>query len=401
MSAPGDRSGPQLVLLDRDGVLNIDRADFVKSPDELILIPGAAAAVARLNRAGIKAVVVSNQSAVGRGIIDEAMLARIHEMLAAELAATGAALDAVIVCTDAPEKATERRKPGAGMLRDAIEKFRADPAQTVVIGDALRDLEAAAKIGCRRILVRTGKGAATERAGIPAHLRPVAVYDDLARAVEALLGEAERPPAARSAQPRERLSFAARLALAWMIVLALWAAGFAWFGASLPDHVADTTTHTDAIVVLTGGTERVSTGIDLLAAGLGKRLLVSGVHRDVGVAELLRQSPDAPASLACCIDLGYAAGDTVGNAEEAAEWMRAQGFRSLRLVTANYHLPRSLLEFHSAMPDVEIVEHPVFPASMPGTGWWRRPASVSLVALEYCKYLVALLRHVIAPAANP
>ena len=367
MSAKSNRSGPQLVLLDRDGVLNIDRTDFVKSPDELILIPDAAAAVARLNRAGIKAVVVSNQSSVGRGIIDEAMLARIHEKLAADLAAKGAVLDAVIVCTDAPENATERRKPGAGMLREAIEKFRADPARTIVIGDAVRDLEAAATIGCQRVLVRTGKGAATEQAGIPAHLRPVAVHDNLGRAVEALLGEAERHPAAPSVQPRARLSFAARIALAWTILLALWAAGFAWFGASLPDHVADATTHTDAIVVLTGGTERVSTGIDLLAAGLGKRLLVSGVHRDVGVAELLRLSPQAPASLACCIDLGYAASDTVGNAEETAEWMHAQGFRSLRLVTANYHLPRSMLEFHSAMPDVEIIEHPVFPLCLTHT----------------------------------
>lgn len=393
MTPREDRTRPQLVLLDRDGVLNRDRADFVKSPDELVLIPGAAAAIARLNRAGVAAVVVSNQSAVGRGIIDDAMLACIHDKLAAELAAAGAALDSIIVCTDAPEKASERRKPGAGMLREAMEKFYADPARTVVVGDALRDLEAAAAAGCPRVLVRTGKGAATEQAGIPSRLQPVAVYDDLARAVDALLSG--RAPG--TAAP-VRSSVPARIARAGLVLLALWAAGFAWFAASLPDRVLDPTTRTDAIVVLTGGTERVSTGIDLLASGLGKRLLVSGVHRDVTVAELLRLSPEAPPSLACCIDLGYAAGDTVGNAAEAAEWMRAQGFRSLRLVTASYHLPRSLLEFHRAMPDVAIIEHPVFPPSMQGRGWWRRPTTVWLVAEEYSKFMLALLRHAMTTA---
>ncbi len=397
MNAREDLPRPQLVLLDRDGVLNIDRADSVKSPDELVLISGAAAAVARLNRAGVAAVVVSNQSVVGRGIIDAAMLARIHEKLRSELAAKGAALDAIIVCTDAPDHASERRKPGTGMLREAMATFNADPARTIVIGDALRDLEAAVAVGCPRVLVRTGKGAATEAAGIPANLRPVTVHDDLGGAVEALLGVAG-PAAAVTAAPRRAASSrAARIGKTGLILFALWAAGLAWFAASLPDHVADPTTHTDAIVVLTGGAERVSTGIDLLAQGLGRRLLVSGVHPDVNVAELLRLSPEAPPSLACCIDLGYAAGDTIGNAAEAAAWMRAQNFRSLRLVTSSYHLPRSLLEFHYAMPDVEIVEHPVFPASMQGAGWWRRPAAVWLVAEEYSKYMVALLRHALMP----
>jgi len=380
-----------MVLLDRDGVLNLDRPDSVKSPDELVLFPGAAEAVAKLNAAGIKAVVVTNQSVVGRGLIDEAMLAAIHEKLHAELAKKGARLDAVIVCTDHPERASERRKPGAGMLREALARFGVAPDRALVIGDALRDLEAAAAAGCPGVLVRTGKGRATEAEGIPARLGPLRVHDDLAGAVAALLGQsgpAAPRPVLRFQPPR----WMRRLAAAAAAALALWAAGLVWFAATLPDRVADPTRHTDAIVVLTGGTERVSTGLDLLAQGLGKRLLVSGVHRNVTVAELLRLTPEAPPSLSCCIDLGYEAGDTVGNAAETARWMRARGFHSLRLVTASYHLPRSLLEFHRTIPGVEIVPHPVFPASVQGDGWWRRPASLFVVAEEYSKYLVARAR---------
>ena len=397
MTAPGETPRPQMVLLDRDGVLNADRPDSVKTPEELVLIPGAAEAVARLNRAGVKAVVVTNQSVAGRGIVDDAMLARIHEKLRTELARKGAALDAIIVCTDHPDRATERRKPGTGMLREALAQFGIAPSRALVIGDALRDLEAAAALGCPRVLVRSGKGAATERAGIPAHLQPVAVHDDLAAAAGALLGGASE--AAEPAVPRLGSRWAPFLAAALFAAAVAWAAGFAWFVCALPDHVEDPARHTDAIVVLTGGTERISTGLDLLAQGLGRRLLVSGVHRDVDVAELLRLTPEAPAALSCCIDLGYEAGDTIGNAAEAAEWMRAQGFHSLRLVTASYHLPRSLLEFHRAMPDVEVIAHPVFPASVQPDALWRKPASLWLMAQEYSKYLLARLHRALIDRA--
>jgi D-glycero-D-manno-heptose 1,7-bisphosphate phosphatase len=177
----------EMVLLDRDGVLTEDRADSVKHPDELVLLPGAAEAVARLNRAGVRAVVVTNQSVIGRGIIDNAMLERIHDKLHAELAGAGAHLDAIIVCPDHPDRPTVRRKPGPGMLREALARFAAEPAEAPMVGDSLADLEAAAALGCPRVLVRTGKGAVTEAKGLPAHVLPVSVYDDLARAVDALL----------------------------------------------------------------------------------------------------------------------------------------------------------------------------------------------------------------------
>lgn len=178
---------PPLVLLDRDGVLNADRPDSVRAPEQLRMLPGAAAAVARLNRAGAKVCVVTNQSIVGRGVIDAAMLERIHARLADELDAAGARLDGLLHCPDPWDRPTRRRKPGPGMLEEALARFGADAADTPMIGDALTDLEAATAAGCPRILVRTGKGAETEAAGLPGHVAPVTVHDDLAAAVDSLL----------------------------------------------------------------------------------------------------------------------------------------------------------------------------------------------------------------------
>ncbi len=181
----------KLVLLDRDGVINRDRPDSVKNPDEFIMIEGAAEAISRLNDAGRRVAVVTNQSIVGRGVIDQAMLDRIHEKMMAALAGAGARIDRLYVCPDAPSAATERRKPGPGMLQEALSDFRARAAETPMIGDALRDLEAAAAAGCPRILVRTGKGKDTQAQGLPNVVLPVAVHADLASAVAALLGTGE------------------------------------------------------------------------------------------------------------------------------------------------------------------------------------------------------------------
>jgi len=177
-----------LVLLDRDGVLNEDRADHVKTPDELRMIPRAAQAVARLNAAGHKVALVSNQSGLGQGLYTPDMFARIQEKLEAELRAARGHLDATFICPDAPWAAGPRRKPEPGMLREAMSQFRSSPGNTVMIGDALRDLEAAVKVGARRILVRTGKGKATQAKGLPPHVLPVEVRDDLWDAVNSLLG---------------------------------------------------------------------------------------------------------------------------------------------------------------------------------------------------------------------
>lgn len=178
----------KLVLLDRDGVLNEDRADYVKNPGELVMLPGAAKAVARLNAAGCAVAICTNQAVVGKGIIDEAMLARVHDKLRDELARDGARLDAIFHCPDAHPG--PRRKPEPGMLREALRRFDAQAAATPFVGDNLRDLQAATKAGCPRHLVRTGHGAKIQAAGIPADVLPVRVHDDLAAAVDSILGGA-------------------------------------------------------------------------------------------------------------------------------------------------------------------------------------------------------------------
>ena len=193
---------------------------------------------------------------------------------------------------------------------------------------------------------------------------------------------------------RGRLLIALRALLA--VVLA-WAAGLVWFTATAPDHVEDATTHTDAIVVLTGGRERMGTGLYLLAAGRGDRLLVSGVHKGVDVSEILRLAHVNRPDLVDSIVLGYAADDTVGNAAETAAWIADRNVGSIRLVTAAYHMRRALLEFHHAMPDVTIIPHPVFPDSVKSREWWRWPGTATLLATEYSKYLAAIIRHGIFP----
>lgn len=183
-----------LILLDRDGVLNrVHADDYVKSPDELIMLPGVGRAVARLNARGWPVAVCTNQACIGKGIIDEAMLARIHAALFDHLAREGGRIDALFFAPDAPWAATERRKPGPGMLREAMERFRTGPQQTVFIGDSLIDLQAAATAGCRRILVRTGNGAATQAAGLPPEVLPVTVAESLPDAVDRLLADPIQP----------------------------------------------------------------------------------------------------------------------------------------------------------------------------------------------------------------
>jgi D-glycero-D-manno-heptose 1,7-bisphosphate phosphatase len=179
-----------MIMLDRDGVLNEDRADYVKTPGELVLVPGAAAAVARLNRAGVTTVVVTNQGGIGRGLLDTGMLARIHAKLEEELACENAHLDHILFCADHPDHPTRRRKPAPGMLQEALKLCATATATTTpMVGDSLRDLEAAEALGCPRILVRTGKGRRTLETGLPDSVQPVTVHDDLAAVVDALLGE--------------------------------------------------------------------------------------------------------------------------------------------------------------------------------------------------------------------
>lgn len=200
--------------------------------------------------------------------------------------------------------------------------------------------------------------------------------------------------------PRER-RWRVNLMLGGLILLALaWVAGLAAFADRIPRNAPETVRRTDAIVVLTGGSGRMDVGFDLLARKQARKLLVSGVYRGVDVAELLRVSKQSPEEVECCIALGYTADSTRGNAIETADWMRENGFRSLRLVTANYHMQRSLLEFQSAMPDIEIVAHPVIPDHVKLHHWWRWPGTATLIVTEYSKYLLAWASTMLLPVAG-
>ncbi|WP_419903683.1 YdcF family protein [Kiloniella sp.] len=178
-----------------------------------------------------------------------------------------------------------------------------------------------------------------------------------------------------------------------MAVLLLWVIGFFWFAANLPDDVSEDAQVADAIVVLTGGSDRINTGLDLLTQGQGKKLFISGVYQGVEVQELLRLSQRAPQNLECCVKLGYQADDTRGNALESKTWVQEQGYSSLRLVTASYHMPRSLLEYRHAMPNITIYPHPVFPEHVKQKDWWLWPGSTTLLLSEYVKYLLAQVRN--------
>lgn len=191
------------------------------------------------------------------------------------------------------------------------------------------------------------------------------------------------------------------LRLAAVALFALWFGGLAAFVASGLSRRADPSARTDAIVVLTGGRLRLETGLRLLAAGAATTLFISGVNRRVDRDELLRALGPAAEKKACCIVLGHEAADTFGNARETAAWMRAEGYRSLRLVTSWYHMPRSLLEFERAMPAVRIVADPVFAPRLDPEGWWSWHGAPLLVIGEYGKYLAAWLRPALDAAFAP
>ncbi len=173
---------------------------------------------------------------------------------------------------------------------------------------------------------------------------------------------------------------------------AAWIIGLFWFAMDMPRKVSGNLGATDAVVVLTGGAGRLSAGVDLLAQGRARKLFVSGVYRGVDVAQILRLVKKQGTELECCMVLGHDADDTRGNALETALWMAGEGFRSLRLVTANYHMRRSLLEFNRLMPEISIIPHPVFPEGFRHGEWPLRLGNVKLVAGEYVKYLIALVR---------
>ena len=181
-----------------------------------------------------------------------------------------------------------------------------------------------------------------------------------------------------------------RLSLLALALLLLWFGGFIWFLRAVQETVGDAST-ADAIVVLTGGTERVETGFRLLDEGLAPRLFVSGVHPESRLADLARGAGLDPARLQGRVELGHAAASTRGNAVEIAAWARPRQIAKIRLVTAGYHMPRARTELRRAMPGLLVQAHPVTPARLRAEGAFWQPRNWGLLFGEYMKFLGAEL----------
>ncbi len=177
-----------------------------------------------------------------------------------------------------------------------------------------------------------------------------------------------------------------------LFVVGLLGYGFWIFADSIERTEAVLPSSADGIVVLTGGPDRIAEGMDLLAGGLGKRLLITGVGPGVSFEKLGKPMPRYKLLLDCCVDIEYTAQNTVGNAVAARDWAARNSYRSLIVVTSSYHLPRALVEFRRAMPEATLYSHPVNSDRSSGERWWRDGSVARLIILEYGKFLVAWCR---------
>ena len=178
----------------------------------------------------------------------------------------------------------------------------------------------------------------------------------------------------------------------------LLAAGFGWFLRSLPADEIVLHRDADGIVVLTGGASRISDAIELLAAGRGKRLLISGANRATTSGEISRLNPDYGGIVSCCVDFDRSL-NTLGNAIETKHWAESRGFRSLIVVTSSYHMPRAIAEIAHQLPDVALLPFPVIADKLHAEPWWTRGTTMKLMFSEYLKYVVARMRIRFNPAS--
>ena len=181
------------------------------------------------------------------------------------------------------------------------------------------------------------------------------------------------------------------------VILAILGGGFVWFISHVPATEITLNRNADGIVVMTGGASRVSDAIELLAAGHGKRLLISGVNPTTSSAEIARNNPRHEALVACCVDLDHSAINTVGNAIETRRWARDRSFKSLIVVTSAYHMPRTMAELEVQMPDVALVPFPVVSEKLRNEPWWASAPTARLILSEYAKFVVSQLRMRIEP----
>ncbi|MEA2982961.1 MAG: hypothetical protein QOF09_4784 [Alphaproteobacteria bacterium] len=201
-------------------------------------------------------------------------------------------------------------------------------------------------------------------------------------------GGAGRRPGAPP--PRRRWGRITLLVLC--LALASFGGGFLWFIHLVQESEDRPARNADGIVALTGGPFRINDALDLLAAGRGKRLLISGVNPLTRPGEISRLVPEHQRWFACCVDIEHSATNTIGNAIETRRWVKARGFRSLIVVTANFHIPRAMVELEHELPDVALLPYPVVSDKVRVEAWWENPETARLLFLEYLKYIVAKAR---------
>lgn len=181
-----------------------------------------------------------------------------------------------------------------------------------------------------------------------------------------------------------------------LVAIALLGAGFLVFANAATRPPAELPPKADGIVALTGTQERISVAAQLLAREHARRLLVTGINRQATSAEIRRLTGLDPSLFDCCVDLGYEAQNTIGNAEETRAWAEQHEFSRLIVVTSSYHMPRSLVELGRVMPGVELIPYPVVSGPLRRGEWWTRPALIRLLASEYVKFLPSAARFALA-----
>src|SRR4051794_5306980 len=206
--------------------------------------------------------------------------------------------------------------------------------------------------------------------------------------------EAIKRPHARRGGPSAFLG----LALAGLFAVAT--VGFVGFLAQLRGTEAEPAGRADGIVVLTGGSSRVSDAMELLAAGYGGRLLISGVHPTNAASDISRSLSDKQSLLNCCVDLDRSAVNTRSNAAETRRWAQQRGFKSLIVVTSNYHMPRAIVELSHAMPEIALIPFAVVGDKWREEPWWASSATLRLLLSEYVKYVAAEVRVRLAEAGR-
>jgi uncharacterized SAM-binding protein YcdF (DUF218 family) len=176
--------------------------------------------------------------------------------------------------------------------------------------------------------------------------------------------------------------------------------GFLWFLGRVPGEEVEFSGKADGIVALTGGASRIADAIELLASGRGARLLISGANPSTNSAAISRLNPEFAKWVRCCVDFDHQSLNTLGNAIQTKGWVERRGFRSLIVVTSNYHMPRALAEIAHQLPDVVLLPFPVVTDRARAEPWWTSGATTRLMLTEYVKYVFARVRMGIHPTAG-